>query len=179
MNINTLHIGMRVRHPAYGTGKVVAITQHTCDIAFDDGNKRTVSPSGSGIGLAEAQADVSGLRIPLKQFVSEIARQIIDELGIEDPHEFVSLLGSRWDGGMLVLKPRDESLQSKEVPIETFFHKIVMMRNQLRVLEQKINSNKELSEVEKVEIQQYITRCYGSMTTFNLLFAEEGEQFGK
>lgn len=170
---------MQVRHPAYGTGTVVGITQHTCDIAFDDGNKRTVSPSGSGMGPAEAQADVSGLTVPLKQFVSEISRQVIDKLGIEDPTEFVDLLNSRWRRGQMILKPHDESLQSKEVPMETFFHKIVMMRNQLRVLEQKINSHKGLSDAEKVDMQQYITRCYGSMTTFNILFAERDDQFGK
>ncbi|MCB0712273.1 MAG: hypothetical protein KDD67_08085 [Ignavibacteriae bacterium] len=177
MNIETLHIGMPVRHPAYGTGKVVAITQHTCDIAFDDGNKRTVSPTGSGLAPAEAEIDVKGLTIPLKQFVADVTRQVVDKLGLEDPKATVKGLGARWSGGQLIVKPRDESLQSKEIPIETFFHKIVMMRNQLRVLEQKINSNNELSDADKVELQQYITRCYGSMTTFNILFADKGDQF--
>lgn len=177
MNVEALHIGMKVRHPAYGVGSVVSINEHTCDVRFDGGNKRTVSPTQSALTPAEAQADIAGLTVPLKQFVDQIAEQVIERIGYEKPNQSVKLLGARWGHGTLILKPRDESLQAKEVPIETFFHKIVMMRNQLRVLEQKINSNSALDDAEKVELQQYITRCYGSMTTFNLLFKEKEDQF--
>jgi hypothetical protein len=86
-------------------------------------------------------------------------------------------LGKRWEGGKLIMEPGVEGQQSKEVPIDTFFHKIVMVRDRLRVLEQKLNASSNLDDAEKVEMQQYITRCYGSLTTFNILFAEKSDQF--
>ncbi len=86
-------------------------------------------------------------------------------------------LGGRWHGGKIVLQPGDPNLKSKEIAIDDFFHKVVMVRDRLRVLEQKVNANKTLGETEKVELQQYITRCYGSLTTFNALFKEKSDFF--
>ncbi len=86
-------------------------------------------------------------------------------------------LAPRWEGGTAVLRPGDTTAQPKEIPLDSLFHKIVMIRDRLRVLEQKINGNAKLSDAEKIEMQQYVTRCYGSLTTFNLLFRDEKDRF--
>ena len=86
-------------------------------------------------------------------------------------------LGGRWHGGKIILQPGDPELKSKEIPIDDFLHKIVMVRDRLRVLEQKLNAHTTLEESEKVDLQQYITRCYGSLTTFNVLFKEKSDFF--
>jgi hypothetical protein len=85
-------------------------------------------------------------------------------------------LGHRWLGGTLILKPEDDSLKPKEFEIEAFFHKIVMVRDRLRVMEQRINSS-NLTDEEKVNLQQYITRIYGSLTSFNVLFRHKEDYF--
>ena len=86
-------------------------------------------------------------------------------------------LGDKWVGGTMILQPANQELKPKEIPIETFFHKIVMLRDRLRVLEQNINSHAVLTDEEKVDLQQYITRIYGSLTTFNVLFSEKDHYF--
>ncbi|MFO1501401.1 MAG: hypothetical protein U1G07_23935 [Verrucomicrobiota bacterium] len=176
MRIESLHINMRVRHPQYGTGTVRRILEHTADIQFDEG-VRTIAPETSDLAPAEAQAGITGLEIPLQQFVRETVAAVAEELGLARDDAEVEQLGTRWQRGTILLQPSDRSLQPKEVPLDVFFHKIVMMRNNFRVLEQKINAHPQLSDAEKVEMQQYITRCYGSMTTFNILFKEKGDQF--
>jgi hypothetical protein len=177
MKIESLHIGMRVRHPQYGTGAVKTISEITAEIQFDNGDQRAVAPEPSGLEPAEPQAAVGGLTVPLKQFVEQTVDAAVARLGLEKPEVAVEKLGIRWHGGKLVMHPADPALQAKEVPLETFFHKIVMVRNNLRVLEQKINAHEKLTDGEKVEMQQYITRSYGSLTTFNVLFKEKEDQF--
>jgi hypothetical protein len=176
MKIEALHIGQNVRHPQYGLGVVKTISETTAEILFNDG-KRTVAPEAAGLQAAEPQISASGLEMPLKQFVEQTVAAAIEKLGLEKPDSVVDQLGLRWNAGKMVLQPADASLQSKEVPLETFFHKIVMVRNNLRVLEQKINAHEKLSDGEKVEMQQYLTRSYGSLTTFNILFKEKEDQF--
>src|SRR5262245_7417345 len=151
MKIESLHLGMKVRHPQYGLGVIKAISSGAAEIQFDDG-PRTVAPEPSGLAPAEPQAAVSGLEVPLTQLVQQTVDATIAKLGLEKPDTVVEQLGSRWHKGKLVIHPADPSLQTKEVPLEVFFHKIVGVRNQLRVLEQKINAHLTLSDGEKIEM---------------------------
>ncbi len=125
--------------------------------------------------------NVNGEEAPLayfiKQIIEQTTRAVVCDLELERPDSVVEQLAGRWHQGRMVLHPADPSLQTKDVPLETFFHKIVMIRNNLRVLEQKVNSQEKLSDADKVEMQQYISRCYGSMTTFNILFKSGEDQF--
>jgi len=176
MKLEGLHIGMKVRHPQYGVGVVKSISEATAEIQFD-GGRRTIAPEPSGLAPAEAQASLSGLELPLAQLVQQAVDATIEKLGFEKPDSVVDQLGSKWHRGKAVLHPADPTLQTKEIPLEVFFHKVVGIRNQLRVLEQKINSHPTLTDGEKVEIQQYVSRCHGSLTTFNLLFKNKEDQF--
>src|SRR3954447_17651146 len=176
MNIESLHIGMKVRHPQYGVGIIRSLTEHTVEIAFDDA-PRTIAPASSDLQPAEATASLSELQVPLANLIRDAASATVEALGLEKRDVVVEGLANRWQNGTLVMQAADTSLQPKEVPLETFFHKIVMIRNNLRVLEQKINASDKLSDADKFELHQYITRCYGSLTTFNILFKSKEDQF--
>jgi hypothetical protein len=104
-------------------------------------------------------------------------KQVLRELLEEETMYGYSSMGARWKGGTVTLKPGREETQTKEIPLDTLFHKIVMVRDRLRVLEAKINANDKLDEQDKVELQSYITKCYGSLTTFNVLFRDKSEYF--
>jgi len=167
---------MKVRHPQYGVGVVKSLAGQTAEIAFDDG-QRTIAPASSELQTAEPTATLSELQMPLAKLISDTAHAVVEALGLEPKDALVEGLASRWQKGTLIMQPSDSSLQPKEVPLETFFHKIVMIRNNLRVLEQKVNATDKLSEADKFDLQQYITRCYGSLTTFNILFKNKDDQF--
>ena len=176
MKLSDLHLGQRVAHPQYGEGVVKAINEFAAEIQFNV-DRRPVDPATSGLVPAEPTAALSGLSLPLEQMIRETVDATVSRLGLSRPEGAVEELGKRWRGGRLLLHPADTTLQPKEVELELFFHKIVMMRNQLRVLEQKINTHETLTSAEKFDWQQYITRCYGSMTTFNLLFQDKESHF--
>ncbi len=104
-----------------------------------------------------------------REELKQIVREALGEIPVS--------LAPKWEGGSVLLRPRDPTLQPKEISIDALLHKVVMIRDRLRVLEQRINGHAKLSDAEKVEMQQYVTRCYGSLTTFNVLFADEGDRF--
>ena len=177
LGISALQIGMKVRHPNYGSGVVKSLTEHTADINFD-GTQRTIAPESSDLTLEGPAVQINDLQVPLDRLIRETAQAVVDALGLEKRDDgAVEELANRWQKGTIVLQPADSSLQPKEVPLETFFHKIVMIRNNLRVLEQKVNSHEKLSDADKFDLHQYITRCYGSLTTFNVLFKNKEDQF--
>lgn len=175
MEANSLGIGSRVEHPHFGRGVVVdAATEFyviwfksqggTKNIGKDFELKIIEAKEGSeGGGSTVSIADI-------EQALDNILDRRLNEMQIVP-------MGNRWNNGTMILKPGDDTLQPKEVPIETFFHKIVMVRDRLRLIEQKINAHKVLTDEEKVELQQYVTAIYGSLTTFNVLFRDTHHQF--
>lgn len=176
MTIDSLFIGMQVRHPLHGVGIVKGLTEKSAEVLFDVGTK-LLDPESSDLSPDQPTASLQGLNLPLDRLIRDVATKVVEALGLESPDENVEELGRRWLGGILSLRPSDATLQSKDIEIEVFFHKIVMLRNNLRVLEQKVNSHAVLSDADKVELQQYVTRCYGTLTTFNVLFQHKEDQF--
>jgi hypothetical protein len=159
--------GELVRHEQFGIGRVEATAKGggpDCDVYFPRLNKQIL-------------VDVMELQ-PLSD--AEAATYEMVMLASRELHEAevpVSEMGARWHGGELVLKPADAGQTPKTIPIDTFFHKIVMVRDRLRVMEAQINGNKKLTDQEKADLQQYITRIYGSLTTFNVLFKDKKDHF--
>jgi len=138
--------------------------------------RRAVTRAAGPVVVHHAPAPSTPLPEELTDMTREEFAQAIREALREEEATPVRL-APKWEGGSVVLKPGDPSTQARELPLDALFHKIVMIRDRLRVLEQKINANEKLTDAEKVDLQQYVTRCYGSLTTFNLLFREERDRF--
>lgn len=170
-----LGIGSRVQHPHYGKGVIVETGSECYTIWFKTANtaKSIAKDYTELLVLESKEASENSTGISLADI-----EQALDHVLTQRLHEFQLVpMATKWNEGTLLLKPKDESLQSKEIPIDIFFHKIIMIRDRVRLIEQKINAHKILTDAEKVDMQQYITAVYGSLTTFNILFKETVHQF--
>jgi len=164
-------IGTRVMHPAFGEGVVCAVRFSHLKVSFIGKGVTEIDKAFEGLEILE-YADEEG-KVSV-QDVEGILSDFLEKLNVSQE---IKGLGDRWKKGTITLHPFSDDFTAKEMPIEGFFHKIVMLRNNLRVLEQKINAHGKLDDSEKVEMQQYITRCYGSLTSFNVLFKYKEDQF--
>ncbi|MCO6481315.1 MAG: hypothetical protein J5I62_00840 [Flavobacteriales bacterium] len=173
MELYDIGIGARVKHPTLGTGVIYDLDASSIHIFFQEHGERSIARSFEGLQVIAPGVEIGQEPLDLDH-VRDALREVLEEMQM--PQRPVEL-ARRYEGGTLEIKPRDPALKSKEVPIDDFFHKIVMIRDRFRVLEQKINAHAGLSELDKAELQQYITRCYGSLTTFNILFEEKDDQF--
>lgn len=172
--MNELGIGTRVEHSTYGEGIISKLNLTSYEIFFERGGKIEISKNNTDLEIIELQENENiGNSLTLSQ-IEEVMTYVLDKSGALQE---IIPLGEKWTGGKMILQPSNTELSPKEMPIESFFHKIVMLRDRLRVLEQSINSHKILSDEDKVNIQQYITRIYGSLTTFNILFSEKDHYF--
>ena len=165
-----LGIGSRIHHSEHGKGVVTNVSSKLCWVTFMENGLETI---GLDADFEVLEADTEEVDAVSFFDVERSLVQILEKWS--DTHEKVAL-GDKWKGGKLILEPGGE-LANKEMPIETFFHKIVMVRDRIRVMEQKINSSKNLDDQEKVDLQQYITRIYGSLTSFNVLFKNKSDLF--
>lgn len=166
--------GTPVNHSGYGEGLINKENITNYEIFFENAGRVTISKDSNELEIIlDENAPEPTPSVNLTA-VEEMLTHVLDKyIGLPEEIE----LGEKWENGTMILKPYTPDLQEKEIPIETFFHKIVMMRDKLRVLEQNINSNTKLSDEEKVNLQQYISRIYGSFTTFNILFKNKEDQF--
>lgn len=167
-----LGIGTRLQHTQFGPGVIIGVRYATYLISFINYGIKEIEKTDTNLD----EIIPENISEEIETF-SEVEKSLLKILRLWGGFSEIVPLGDKWKGGTLVLQPHDKTQKAKEIPIEDFFHKVVMLRDRLRVLEQNINSNKQLSDEEKINIQQYITRCYGSLTTFNLLFKNKEHWF--
>ncbi|UYQ94625.1 hypothetical protein MKQ68_05905 [Chitinophaga horti] len=167
-----LGVGSRVQHTQYGPGVIIGVKYAQYVVTFMNEGIREVDKTDPRFEVLNAENKTVEV-----ETVSEVEASLLKILRLWGGFTETVKLGDRWTGGTLVMQPKDATLKAKEVPIDVFFHKIVMVRDRLRVLEQQINAHKLLSDEDKVNMQQYITRIYGSLTTFNVLFRDKEHWF--
>lgn len=174
MDTDNLPVGTRIEHKKYGEGIISENNAMTYKIIFVRGGEIEFSKLNVELDVLErAETDDDQPKLSIR----EVERMLTHVLAKYNGIEYKAELGKKWQGGTMILQPADKELKPKDMPIETFFHKIVMMRDRLRVLEQNINSSGSLTDEEKVNLQQYISRIYGSMTSFNILFEDKEDYF--
>ncbi|PCJ80220.1 MAG: hypothetical protein COA49_09575 [Bacteroidetes bacterium] len=171
-------IGAKIEHPSFGEGVIFGKEGDFYRVYFKDLGEKELGIDYDGYNIIEPskgespQPDVTDIIEAINHVFDEKLSALTSYI---EPAPIQ--IGEKWMGGVMTLSPEDSELQSKEIPIETFFHKIVMVRDRLRVLEQQINSDEKLNDADKVKLQQYITRIYGSLTTFNVLFKYKEDSF--
>ena len=165
-----LGIGSRINHAEFGKGVVTNVTSKHYWVTFIDNGLETIDLDTEFEIIEAAEDDVDTVSF------YEVERSLKSILKKWSDVSEVIAIADKWKGGKLIFEPGDTNLKSSEMPIDTFFHKITMVRDRLRVMEQKINSS-NLEEQEKIDLQQYITRSYGSLTSFNVLFKLKSQQF--
>lgn len=168
-----LTVGTRVEHPRYGEGIISKNNLTAYEIFFERGGKIEITKRNTDLSVLHKNEDAPKTGLSISD-LEKVITYVLDKYGALNE---VVELGEKWMGGTMLLQPANPDLKPKEIPVEAFFHKIVMLRDRLRVLEQNINSHKILTDEEKVNLQQYITRIYGSLTTFNILFADKEDFF--
>ncbi len=166
-----LGIGSRINHPTYGFGVVTNVDSRHYWITFQEKGLETIELNDEFETIEAINQEVDTVSF---YEVESTLRKLLKQWS--DVSEVVPI-SDKFKGGKLIIEPSDTNLTSKEIPIDTFFHKIVMVRDRVRVMEQKINSNKNLEDQDKIDLQQYITRIYGSLTTFNVLFKLKSDHF--
>lgn len=165
-------IGSRVKHPSRGIGVIIGSEGSSYRVFFDAENILEIGKSFAGLELIEfGPPATEAITI---EVVEQALKNVLEKFS--DINGKVEL-GQKWVKGILIFEPNDTSLKAHEIPVETFFHKVVMLRDRLRVMEQQINAHKVLTDEEKVHLQQYITKIYGSLTSFNFLFKNKEDYF--
>ena len=172
MDQTTLGIGTRLQHTVHGPGVIVGIRYATYLISFINHGVKEIDKNDPNLDEIIPENVTEEIETH-----SEVEKSLLKILRLWGGATEIVPLGDRWKNGMMLLQPADKTQKPKEIPVDVFFHKIVMLRDRLRVLEQNINSNKQLSDEDKVNLQQYITRIYGSLTTFNVLFKNKEHWF--
>lgn len=166
-----LGVGSRINHFKLGKGVVTNLTAELYWVTFIESGLETITLDDDFEVIEALEGDVDTVSL------YEVEKSLRDLLKRYSDISEVVPLGEKWRGGTMTLTPKDNALSSKDISIESFFHKIVMVRDRIRVMEQKINASKTLDDQDKVDLQQYITRIYGSLTTFNILFSNSSQNF--